>query len=99
MLAPKSLKFVAALHVADGRALAKAFQDLFELARQQPSMPDVKFFADKAGDIDLHKFTVPISDSDEDARKILGDKLDVVVGTGPHCLYFAFGESSDQLLK
>ena len=99
VLAPKSLKFVAGVHVSDGRALAKAFQDLFELARQQPSMPDVKFYADKIGEIDLHKFTVPISDSDEDARKILGDKLDVVVGTGPQCLYFAFGDLSDQLLK
>lgn len=99
VLAPKSFRFVGAMHVADGRALAKAFQDLFELARQQPAVPDVKFYADKLGEIDLHKFTVPISESDEDARKVLGDKLDVVVGTGPQCLYFAFGEASDQLLK
>jgi hypothetical protein len=99
VLGRKSLKFVAGVHVADGRALAKAFQDLFELARQQPSVPDVKFFADKIGDVDLHTFTVPISDSDQDARQILGEKLDVVVGTGPQCLYIAFGESSDQLLK
>ena len=47
VLAPNSFQFVAAARVADGRALADAFQKLFELARQQPDVPDVKFYADK----------------------------------------------------
>ena len=99
VLAPKSFNFVAGLRVSDGKLLATAFQELFELAGQQPSVPDVKFFADKHGDIDFHRFTVPIAERDADARKVLGDKLDVVIGTGPQCLYFAFGDSSDALLK
>jgi hypothetical protein len=99
VLAPKSFKFVAAVHVADGRALADAFQKLYELAKQQPDVPEVKFFADKHGDIDLHTLTVPIAERDADARKMLGEELDVVVGTGPQSLYFALGEQCDVLLK
>jgi hypothetical protein len=99
VLAPKSFKFVAGVHVADGRALADAFQKLYELAKQQPDVPAVKFYADKHRDIDLHTLTVPISERDTDARKMLGEELDVVVGTGPQSLYFALGENSDKLLK
>ncbi len=99
VLAPKSFKFVAGLHVADGRALADAFQQLFELARQQPDVPDVRFFAARHGEIDLHMLTVPISERDTDWRRTLGDHLDVVVGTGPQGLYFGLGDQSDQLLK
>ena len=99
VLAPKSFQFVAAVRVADGRALADAFQKLFELARQQPDVPDVKFYADKHGDVDFHTLTVPVSERDAETRKVLGDELDVVIGTGPQCLYFALGKASDQLLK
>ena len=99
VLAPKSFQFVAAVRVADGRALADAFQKLFELARQQPDVPDVKFYADKHRDIDFHTLTVPISERDAETRNVLGDELDVVIGTGPQCLYFALGKASDKLLK
>ncbi len=99
VLAPNSFQFVAAVRVADGRALADAFQKLFELARQQPDVPDVKFYADKHRDIDFHTLTVPISERDAETRKVLGDELDAVIGTGPQCLYFALGKASDKLLK
>ena len=69
VLAPKSFRFVAGVHVADGRALADAFQKLYELAKQQPDVPEVKFFADKHRDIDLHTLTVPISERDEDSAR------------------------------
>ncbi|MHB0957942.1 MAG: hypothetical protein ACYC6N_09865 [Pirellulaceae bacterium] len=99
VLAPKSFQFVAALRVADGRALADAFQKLFDLARQQPDVPEVKFYADKHRDVDFHTLTVPVSERDADTRQVLGEELDVVIGTGPQCLYFALGEAGDELLK
>jgi hypothetical protein len=99
VLGPKSFQFIAGLHVADGRALAAAFQKLYELAKQQPDVPEVKFFAEKHGDVDFHTLTIPIAERDADARRTLGEKLDVVVGTGPQSLYVALGEQGDQLLK
>jgi hypothetical protein len=76
-----------------------SFQKLFELARQQPDVPDVKFYAEKHRDVDFHTLTVPISERDAETRKVLGDELDAVIGTGPQCLYFALGKASDKLLK
>lgn len=99
VLAPKSFQFVAGVCVADGRALAVSFQELYALARQQPDMPEVKFFADTHHEVDLHTLTIPIAERDVDAHRMLGEKLDVVVGTGPQSLYFAFGPQCDTLLK
>lgn len=99
VLAPKSFEFVAGVRVADGRALAASFQELYALARQEPDVPEVTFFADTHHEVDLHTLTIPIAERDVDARKMLGEKLDVVVGTGPQSLYFAFGPQCDTLLK
>ena len=99
VLAPESFRFVSGVRVADGRALAEAFQQLFELARHDPHVPEVKFYAARHHDVDLHTFTVPIAEREKDTRKMLGEQLDVVVGTGTESLYFAFGPGSEELLK
>ena len=68
--------------MADGAALAAAFQKLIELARNEPGVPEVRFHAENQRGIDLHTFSVPIPDSGNEVRKVLGDELAVVVGTG-----------------
>ncbi len=99
VLAPKSFRFVGGVQVADGEALASAFQQLIELAGSAPDVPRVQFHADKHHGVDLHTFQVPIPEREDEARMILGDQLDVVVGTGPKSLYIAFGEDPSDLLK
>jgi hypothetical protein len=59
----------------------------------------LKFNAAKHKDVDLHTFSVPIPDDEEQAQKVFGDALEVVVGTGAKSAYIAFGEESIDLLK
>lgn len=99
LLAPESFKFVGGLRVADGRALAEAFEDLFQLAKNEPNVPEVNFYAEKYGDLDLHTLILPIDENDKDARRLLGETVDIAIATGPEQLYFALGEGSDGLLK
>ncbi len=99
LLAPKSFQFVAGVRVADGHALADAFQGIFELAKNEPHMPEVNFFVEKHRDLDLHTLVLPIAESDEEARKLLGENVDITIATGPESLYFALGKGSDALLK
>lgn len=99
VLAPQSFTFVGGTGVADGPALADAFQQLFELAQHDPEVPQVSFFAERHRDVDLHRFTVPIPPEDQDARKILGDHLDVAIGTEQQYVYVAFGRDGDSVLK
>ncbi len=99
LLAPESFRFAAGVHVADGHALADAFQQLFEMAKNEPNMPEIHFFAAKHQDLDLHTLVLPIAENDQDARKILGEKLDITIATGADRLYVALGTGGDQLLK
>ena len=99
LLAPGAFKFVGGVRVADGRALADAFQKLFELAKHEPDVPEVHFYAGKHGELDLHTLTLPLAESDEDTRKLMGENVDITIATGPEQLYFAFGKGSDSLLK
>jgi hypothetical protein len=99
VLGPKSFSFAGGIRVADGEVLAEAIQQLFELARHEPNVPPVEFYAQKHQDVDFHQFSVPVAERDHDARKILGDTLDVVIGTQTQYLYLAFGNAGDALLK
>ena len=98
LLAPSSFRFVGGARVVDGRALAGAFEQLFELAKDAPDVPDVHFYASRHRNLDLHRLALPISEHDIDARKLLGDHVDVTIATGDEQLYFAFGKGSDRLL-
>ena len=99
VLAPGSFKFVAGVRVADGHALVDAFQKLFELARHQGEVPEMSFYAGKHGDLDLHTLSFPIAESDREARKMLGENVDITVATGPESLFFALGKGGDSLLR
>ncbi len=99
VLAPESFKFVAGVRVADGKALATAFQRLFELAKHQPNIPEIQFYAEKIGDLDLHTLALPIAENDGDGRRLLGENVDITIATGPESLYFAFGKGSGSLLR
>ena len=99
LLAPNSFGFVGGVRVADGHALADAFQQLFELAKHEPNVPEVRFYARKHGDLDLHTLVLPIDESDVDARQLLGENVDIAIATGPEQLYFALGKGSDSLLE
>ena len=99
VLAPNSFKFVGGVRIADGDTLAGAFEKLVELVKGQPGVPDVDIRVEKYEGIDLHTFSVPLPEEEKDARKVLGENLDVVVGIGPENLFFGFGAGSETLLK
>jgi hypothetical protein len=99
VLGPRSWKFVGGGYVADGKALAQAFQRVIDLAQNEPDVPEVQFNAHQHRGVSFHKLTVPIPDDDRDTRKVLGEQMDVIIGTGENCLYLALGTDSDQLLQ
>lgn len=99
LLAPGSFNFAGGTRVADGRALADAFQELFELAKNEPDVPEINFYDSKYKDLDLHTLVLPIDKSDVDARKLLGETVDITIATGPEQLFIAIGKDADDLLE
>ena len=101
VLEPQNINFVAGGFVADGKTVENDLKRLVELAKQTKdnSGIEVKFDVATHGGVALHTIVVPVPAHEEDARKVLGDKMVAVVGTGATSVYFAFGNDSMELLK
>ena len=96
-------RVVAGGFVADGMAVQQELKKLVELAKESGDndveIEDLKFNAAKHQGIDLHTFSLPIPDDEEQAQAVFGESLDVVLGTGKQSAYVAFGKDSTDLLK
>ncbi|MEX2175261.1 MAG: hypothetical protein WD872_12945 [Pirellulaceae bacterium] len=99
ILAPKSLSMVGGGYVADGAAFEQSLKELVDLAKNEPNFPEVKLNAGTHGNVKLHKVAIPIPAKEEEARDILGDKLEIVIGTGPKAVYVSAGKNAEALLK
>ncbi len=100
VLKPNSLAAALGGFVADGNALEQAIDELWEFAKQKdPNTPDLKFDTQTYQGVKLHTTNVPLKDQKEEAREVLGDPLEVVVGVGEESAYLAFGKDSTDLLK
>jgi hypothetical protein len=99
VLRPQNVQFVAGGQVADGAALEVAFRKLVDMAKNEPEFPPVKFNADKYQGVTFHTMSVPIPENEAEARRVLGDKLDVALALGAKSFYVAFGSDSVGLIK
>jgi hypothetical protein len=99
MLDAKTVDFAAGGLVADGKSIEDSFKRLIELAKNEPDFPTVKLNSGSHGGITFHSVTTPIPESEKDARDILGDKVNIILGTGPKAVYIAFGKNAESLLK
>ncbi|NLF70502.1 MAG: hypothetical protein GX575_15830 [Candidatus Anammoximicrobium sp.] len=100
MLKPGSLAFAAGGFVADGEKLADALKKLSDFATEKdPGFPGVNFATETCEGVTFHTVKIPLQNADYRAREILGDPLDLVIGTGKTSAYIAFGKDPVQLLK
>jgi hypothetical protein len=103
LLAPKSIELVAGGFVADGMAVQVQLKKLAELARQSgqngAKIDEVRFNVAKHQGVDFHALAIPIPEDEEQARKALGEKLEITIGTGPKSAYLALGNGSANLVK
>jgi hypothetical protein len=99
VLEPKSIGMVAGSYVADGPAFEKAVKEIVELAKNEPDFPKVQFNAGTHGSVTLHKASVPVPDREPEARELLGETLDIVLGIGAKSVYISAGKNAESLLK
>jgi hypothetical protein len=97
VLKPKALTFVAGSHTADGAAITAALKKLAALAEKEEGFPGVKWNADSHAGVSFHTISVDVPD--DDARKVLGDKVDIVIGEGKKAIYLGFGTDCLATLK
>ena len=99
VLEPKKMSFVAGGLIADPQALETSLRKMVELAKDEPDFPEVKFDAETYKGIVFHALSVPVPADEEEARQVLGEKLDVVVGIGGEAAYLSVGHDAAGMLK
>jgi hypothetical protein len=83
--------------VADGAKMESALKKLENLAKEEEGFKGVQWNADEHDGVKFHTLQVPMDD--EDAQKLLGDQLDVVIGTSDNTFLVAFGKDAMATLK
>jgi hypothetical protein len=89
LMLDSGLQFAAGLRVADGKALDSSFRQLIELAKEEQEIPEVRLNAATHGDVTFHAMTIPVDD--QDAQQVLGENVELFLGTGPKSAWVAFG--------
>lgn len=92
-----ALQVIFGMHIADGAKFEQAVKELVELAKDEPDFPEVRLDAMQHGGINFHTATLPVND--DGARRVLGDTLEVVLGTGPKSVHVAIGKGAVDVLK
>lgn len=99
VLEPKSIGMVGGGYVADGAAFERTVKQIVELAKNEPDFPKIQFNAGTHAGVALHKASVTVPDREPEARELLGEKLDIILGTGAKSVYIAAGKNAEALLK
>lgn len=95
VLKPEAMTAVMGGFVSDGNKLAATVQALHAFAKSKDARtPNVNFNAETYRAVTLHTVSVPLAGADANARKTLGDPMDVVIGTGETSVYLAFGKNA-----
>ena len=97
VLLPKSVSFIAGGLVADGAAVEKILKSAVDLGQGHRDFPQVQLNAGMLGDLKLHKLTAPIPD--DEAKQVLGDKLEIIVAVAPKRFFVSGGKDAEGLLK
>jgi len=96
---PKVATALLAGYVADGALLDKMLHTIAKMIfAEHPELEQfVTLDAEKSGSINIHRISIPIPAGSEDAEKaikLIGDKLDIVIGVGKENAYLAAGRDA-----
>jgi len=99
VLDSNDLRVVGGFHVADGKEVEKILRQLAEMAKNEKDFPGINFDAEQAAGVAYHTMTMPVPEDEEEAKKILGDSLEMAVGVGETSTYIGFGKNCVENLK
>ncbi|WP_186767395.1 hypothetical protein [Blastopirellula retiformator] len=98
-LAPNKMTFLMGAFVADGKRVEDGFKEILKMVEDQPDFPGVKWNADSHQGVDFHVIEGPVPATEEEARKLFGEKLIIVLGIGEKSAYLSVGNDAIAKLK
>ncbi|MCC9606309.1 hypothetical protein LOC68_18520 [Blastopirellula sp. JC732] len=98
-LAPNKMTFLMGAFVADGKRVEDGFKEILKMVEDQPNFPGVKWNADSHQGVAFHVIEGPVPADEEEARKLFGEKLIIVLGIGEKSAYMSIGNDAIAKLK
>ena len=96
-VADKKLSIVAGGYLADGNKVATTLKDLAKDLGDQTDELRLKFDVEKHKGITLHTLSIPVNDPE--ASDLLGERLQIALGTGAESVFASIGEDCVDNLK
>lgn len=97
LLKGQSYLFAAGGQVADGKKIDGALRTLAELSKDEPGFPEIEWDADSHAGVSFHTMSIPVPDPD--SQEVLGETVQVVLGTSDTSFYIAAGSDAATQLK
>ncbi|MBL6725312.1 MAG: hypothetical protein ISQ09_09500 [Rubripirellula sp.] len=94
-----NLQFAMGGFVADGNELAKIAKEIGGKLESMPDAPTFSFDREVYKGVTMHLVEFEIPATEEEARSVIGDELQLHIGTGKQAAYLALGKNSEGLLK
>jgi hypothetical protein len=88
-MTPDALSLMAGAHVANPAKVEAGLQNLDKAAKKSDKLSDVKWNADKHGSVNIHTFTIAVSE--DKARELIGSEATVAIGLGGNAVYVGLG--------
>jgi hypothetical protein len=98
-LDPENIGIAAGFYLVDAARIETALKQLEEIAQKEGDFQGVQWNAESHGDVHFHTASLPIPETAAEARKFLGETLDVAVGIGQSSVYVALGANGISTLK
>lgn len=94
-----SFRLALGTFVADGNDAAQIVKDLAAKVENEPNAPRFKFDVSTYKGVTMHVVEADVPESEEEARQMFGEVLQVHIGTADKAVYLAVGDQSDDLMK
>ncbi len=91
--------WVSGMAIASGEKLEKAIKEMAEEIPSEPEMPKFELSFDQHAGVKFHRISLPVPEDEEDARKWLGETLDIVVGIAKESAYVSVGANAVETLR
>ena len=98
-LGADSSDLVGGAYVKDGMKLEKAVKQLIALGKDEPKFPKVELDVGKYSGVNFHRIVIPAAELDQNARRVFGERVELVIGFGADRAMIAMGRDGQSILK
>ena len=93
------MNMIAGAHIVDGGKLETHIKELAAIAESKGKSVKVTLNADQHAGVRFHTISIPVPEDEEDARKALGESVEVAIGVAKESAYVAVGKKGMALVR